>query len=89
MPPRVSAVDSDDGTIHVPLVPDTSGASSIPFRVRARSTVVKRFTWEGGVSSTNLAGVQLGIQVSCELPDLNFADNTATSPSITPLYAPR
>ncbi len=62
---------------------------SWPFAVRARSSVVKRFTWEGGDASTDLAGTSLTIKIACELPDANFADNVATSRTITPVYAPR
>jgi hypothetical protein len=60
-----------------------------PFRVRGRASVVKRFKWEGGHGSTNLAGARLSIQVACELPDSNFADNVATSEPMTPWYFPR
>ena len=78
-----------DGKFDVPLVPYRRGTNSKPFRIRARSSLVRRFTWEGGDTSTNLSGVRLGIQVSCELPDANFADNTAASLPITAVYAPR
>jgi uncharacterized delta-60 repeat protein len=60
-----------------------------PFRVRGRGSVVKRFTWEGGNTKTDLAGKRLSVQVACELPDANAADNVATSEPMTPLYAPR
>jgi hypothetical protein len=82
-------VDVGDGNLNVALAPYDGAPNSNPFRVRARSSVVKRFTWEGREPSTNLAAVRLRIQVSCELPDANLADNTAESRPITPLYAPR
>jgi hypothetical protein len=85
----IGLVGVGDAASDVALAPFPNAPNSNPFRVRARSSVVKRFTWEGGDIKTNLAGVRLGIQVSCELPDAVFADNTATSLPITPLYAPR
>ncbi len=83
------------GSYDIPLVDGPhfaiSGQSVVGygFRVRGRASVVQRFTWEGGDSSMDLAGARLSIQVACELPDANFADNTATSLPITPLWAPR
>lgn len=79
-----------DAAHDVPLVtlPD-SPRTVVPFRARGRGSVVKRFTWEGGDTSLDLAGAQLSVQVACELPDANLADNVATSPPMTPLYAPR
>lgn len=60
-----------------------------PFRVRARSSVVKRFRWEGGSPATSLASARLSVSVSCELPDQESGDNAAISPPTTPVYMPR
>jgi hypothetical protein len=75
------------GKYDIPL--EANGEYSHPFRVRGRSSLVKRFTWEGGDTATNLAGVGLSIEIVCELPDANSSDNTATSLPMTPRYAPR
>ncbi len=56
-----------------------------PFRVRRGASVVRRFRWEGGGPTTNLAGARLSIEVAGELPDVNFADNVATSEPMTPV----
>jgi hypothetical protein len=79
-----------DGEYAIPLDPYGDGStSSRPFRLRARSSVVKRFTWEGTYGPADLAGASLAIKIACELPDATPADNTATSRTISPLYAPR
>lgn len=86
----VGDVGFGDGSLIVPLAPIYGVAkSSRPFTVRARSSVLRRFTWEGTYRPADLAGGRLSVRVRSELPDANFADNTATSPPITPVYAPR
>jgi hypothetical protein len=86
----VGFVAVGDGSVEVPLVPigdfPTSGA---PFVLRGRSSVVRRFTWEGTYGPADLAGARLSLRSWSDLPDADFADNTATSPPITPVYAPR
>lgn len=83
-------VSIGDGSVVVPLATRRgSPASSRPILVRGRSSVVRRITWEGAYGPADLAGTRLSVRVWNDLPDPNFADNTATSEPLTPLYAPR
>ena len=66
------------------IPPDADGFPT-QVRLRGRTSVVKRFTWEGGDATTDLAGARLTVQVSCELPDSSLADNVATSAPMTPV----
>jgi hypothetical protein len=89
----VGDVAIGDGSFDGPLLPlvplQGSATSSRPFTLRGRSSVVRRFTWEGTYGPADLAGARLSVRVRSELPDANSADNTATSRTISPLYAPR
>lgn len=55
------------------------------FRIPGRTSVVRRFTWEAGDATTNLAGARLSVQVACDMPDADFADNVATTAPMTPV----
>jgi hypothetical protein len=89
----VGDVAIGDGSFDGPLLPlvplRRSARSSRPFTLRGRSTIVRRFTWEGDYGRADLAGARLTVRLRSELPDANPADNTATSRTISPLYAPR
>jgi uncharacterized delta-60 repeat protein len=89
----VGEVAIGDGSFDGPLLPlvplRRSAKSSRPFTLRGRSTIVRRFTWEGDYGPADLAGARLTVRLRSELPDANPADNTATSRTISPLYAPR
>ena len=83
-------VGFDDGPAEIPLIPDPGiYGHALPVRLAARSSIVRKFEWEGTYAPNDLAGVRLTAVVSSELPELKTADNAAKSDPITPVWMPR